>query len=44
MSFEIVKKNYERGLWTKQMVAVAVKKGIISPEQYQEITGEKYQD
>ena len=44
MSFEIVKKNYERGLWTKRMVAVAVKKGIITPEQYQEITGEKYQD
>lgn len=43
MSFEIVKKNYERGLWTKQMVAVAVKKGIITPEQYQEITGEHYQ-
>lgn len=43
MSFEIVKKNYERGLWTKQMVAVAVKKGVISPEQYQEITGERYQ-
>ena len=43
MSFEIIKKNYERVLWTKQMVAMAVRKGIITPEQYQEITGEDYQ-
>ena len=40
--FEIIKKNYERGLWTKQMVAVAVKKGVITTEQYEEITGEEY--
>lgn len=40
--FEIIKKNYERGLWTKQMVAVAVKKGVITPDQYKEITGEDY--
>ena len=40
--FEIIKKNYERGLWTKQMVAVAVKKEVITPEQYKEITGEDY--
>ena len=40
--FEIIKKNYERGLWTKQMVAVAVKKGVITAEQYEEITGEEY--
>jgi uncharacterized XkdX family phage protein len=43
MSFEIVKRNFDRGLWTKQMVAVAVKKGVITPEQYREITGEDYQ-
>jgi len=43
MSFEIIKKNYERGLWTKQMVAVAVRKGIITPDEYEEITGEDYQ-
>lgn len=42
--FEIIKKNYERGLWSKQMVAVAVKKGIITPEQYKEITGEEWTD
>ena len=40
--FEIIKKNYEKGLWSKQMVAVAVKKGVITPDQYKEITGEDY--
>jgi uncharacterized XkdX family phage protein len=43
MSFEIIKKNYERGLWTKQMVAMAVRKGVITPDEYEEITGEDYQ-
>ena len=41
--YEVIKRNYDRGMWTKQMVAVAVKKGVITPEQYQEITGEDYQ-
>lgn len=40
--YKTIKRNYERGLWTKQMVAIAVKKGVITPEQYQEITGEVY--
>ena len=40
--FEIIKKNYKHGLWTKQMIAVAVKKGVITAEQYEEITGEEY--
>ena len=42
MSFEIIKKNYDRGLWTKQMVKVAVVKGVITADQYKEITGEDY--
>lgn len=41
--FDIVKRNYERGLWTKEMVKTAVKKGAITKEQYKEITGEDYQ-
>lgn len=40
--FEIIKKNYKRGLWTKQMVKIAVKKGAITAEQYEEITEEVY--
>ena len=42
MNFDIVKKNYEKGLWTKQLVKMAVKKGVITKEQYLEITGEEY--
>ncbi len=42
MSFEIIKKNYNRGLWTKQMVRKAVEKNVITGEQYEEITGEKF--
>jgi len=43
MSYEIIKRNYERGLWTKAMVKMAVKKGVITPKQYKEITGKDYQ-
>jgi len=42
MSYDIIKKNFDRGLWNKQMVAVAVQKGVITPEQYEQITGEVY--
>ncbi len=42
MNFEIVKKNYDKGLWTKQLVRMAVRKGVITKEQYTEITGDNY--
>ena len=42
MSFERVKYYYDAGLWSKPMVRVAVAKGIITKEQYTEITGEAY--
>lgn len=42
MNFETIKRNYERGLWTKVMVKKAVTKGVITAEQYTEITGEAY--
>ena len=42
MNFETIKKNYERGLWSAAMVKMAVKKGIITSEQYTEITGKYY--
>ena len=41
MSFEMIKHNYERGLWTKQMVELAFKKGVITQEQFDEIVGDK---
>ena len=40
MTFEQIKRNYDRKLWNKQMVAKAVEKGIITVAQYKEITGE----
>lgn len=42
MNFDTIKKNYDRGLWNKQMVKMAVKKCIITKEEYAEIIGEKY--
>lgn len=42
MNFDIIKRNFDRGLWNKQMVKMAVRKGVITKDQYQEITGETY--
>lgn len=42
MNFKTIKKNFNNGLWTKQMVKMAVKKGVITKEQYREITAEDY--
>lgn len=42
MTYDIVKKNFDKKLWNKQMVAIAVVKGVITDTQYQEITGEAY--
>lgn len=42
MNFETIKKNYDRGLWSVSMVKMAVRKGIITKEQYKEITGKDY--
>ena len=42
MNFETIKKNFERGLWNAQMVKMAVRKGVITPEQFEEITGQVY--
>ena len=42
MNFDMVKTRYEQGLWSKQMVKMAVKKGVITKAQYTEITSELY--
>lgn len=42
MSFERIKYNYDAGLWSKPMVRMAVRKGVITKEQYKEIIGEEY--
>lgn len=42
MNFETVKKNYDRGLWPATLIKVAVCKGIITKDEYKEITGFVY--
>ena len=42
MTYEAIKRNFDRKLWNEKMVAVAVKKGVITAEQYKKITGEDY--
>ena len=42
MNFEKIKTNFEKGFWSKAMVKMAVKKGIITKAEYKEITGEEY--
>lgn len=37
-----IAKWYKLGLWTADMVKNAVDKGIITAEDYKEITGEEY--
>lgn len=39
--FEKIKYFYQKGLWTKEMVHIAVVKGIITEEQYIQIVGDK---
>ena len=38
-----VKRWYENGLWTEKMVRNAVVKKKLTPEQYERITGNKYE-
>lgn len=42
MNYETIKKNFEKGLWNAMMVKMAVRKGVITKEQYKEITGKEY--
>ena len=43
MNYNAIKRNYEKGLWTLTLVKMAVRKGVITKEQYEEITGEIYE-
>lgn len=42
MNYQTIKKNYERGLWNIAMVKMAVRKGVITKEQFKEIIGKQY--
>lgn len=38
---EKITRWYAQGLWTQKMVANAVRKGVLTAQQYKEITGEE---
>lgn len=42
MTFEQIKRNFDRKLWNEKMVEMAVKKGVITADQYKEITNKEY--
>ena len=42
MNYEHIKYYFEAGLWNIQMVKMAVRKGVITKEQFEEITNQKY--
>lgn len=42
MDYTVIKENFQKGLWTKAMVHIAVVKGVITSEQYEEITGKVF--
>lgn len=41
--FNLVKRYYDAGLWSAEMVRNAVVKNWITAEEYAEITGEEYE-
>lgn len=43
MSYERIKYYFEAGLWSIPMIKMAVRKGVITKEQFKEITGQEYQ-
>ena len=42
MNYDDVKRNYEKGYWNVILVKIAVKKGIITKDQFKKITGQEY--
>lgn len=42
MSFNTIKQNFDKGLWTEAMVRMSVRKGIITKEQFKEITNKDF--
>ena len=42
MNYKMIKRNFEKGLWSVQMVKTAVRKGVITKEEFKEITNQEY--
>lgn len=43
MTFETIQKYFNSGMWNEKMVANAVKKGVITTEEYKTITGKTFE-
>jgi uncharacterized XkdX family phage protein len=43
MNFETIQKYFKLGMWSEKMVANAVKKGIITADEYKTITGKTWE-
>ena len=41
MNFELIKKNFDRGLWNEKQVEIVKNKGVITEEQYKKIVSKK---
>ena len=42
MNYATIKRNFDRGLWTCAMVKMAVRKGLITAEEFTAITSQEY--
>lgn len=42
MNYERIKYYYDAGLWSAPMVKMAVRKSVLTKDQYKEITGKEY--
>lgn len=42
--YKIVKRYYDKGIYSKENVATFVRAGKITAEQYKEITGDTYEE
>jgi uncharacterized XkdX family phage protein len=42
MNYKMIKNNFDKGLWSVAMVKMAVRKGVITKEEFKEITCEEY--
>ena len=43
MNYDRIMYYFAAGLWNEQMVKMAVRKGVITKEQFKEITGKDYE-
>lgn len=43
MNYKYIKYYFQNNLWTVEMVKMAVRKGIITKKQFEEITGKQYE-